>query len=85
MPFSSLPPALAGALQSRGYTAPTPVQAAVIEPEADARDLIVSAQTGSGKTVAFGLAIAAGTLTWTVVHARRVWTTPTYYVDPPGR
>ena len=34
---------------------------------------------------AFGLAIAAGTLTWTVVHARRVWTTPTYYVDPPGR
>ena len=58
MPFSSLPPILAQALAERGYVVPTPVQAAVIEPEAVGRDLIVSAQTGSGKTVAFGLAIA---------------------------
>ncbi|MFM6854654.1 MAG: DEAD/DEAH box helicase, partial [Sphingopyxis sp.] len=58
MPFSSLPPILAEALSARGYAAPTPVQAAVIEPEARGRDLIVSAQTGSGKTVAFGLAMA---------------------------
>ena len=58
MPFSKLPPALAEALVARGYSAPTPVQAAVLEPEAEARDLIVSAQTGSGKTVAFGLAMA---------------------------
>src|SRR5207253_2426454 len=35
-----------------------PVQAAVLEADAEGRDLIVSAQTGSGKTVAFGLAIA---------------------------
>ncbi len=35
-----------------------PVQAAVLEPDAAGRDLIVSAQTGSGKTVAFGLAMA---------------------------
>ena len=49
---------LAEALATRGYTAPTPVQAAVLEPEALGRDLIVSAQTGSGKTVAFGLAMA---------------------------
>ncbi len=34
---------------------------------------------------AFGLSIAAGTLTWTVVHARRVWTSALYYVDPPAR
>lgn len=34
---------------------------------------------------AFGLAIAVGTVAWTVVHARRVWTTQVYYVDPPGR
>jgi hypothetical protein len=33
----------------------------------------------------FGLAIAAGTLAWTVVHARRVWTAKLYYVDPPAR
>jgi ATP-dependent RNA helicase DeaD len=49
---------LAQTLATRGYAAPTPVQAAVLEPEAAGRDLIVSAQTGSGKTVAFGLAMA---------------------------
>jgi ATP-dependent RNA helicase DeaD len=58
MPFSRLPASLAEALSARGYAAPTAVQAAVIEPEANGRDLIVSAQTGSGKTVAFGLAFA---------------------------
>ena len=58
MPFSALPPVLSAALSARGYAAPTPVQAAVIEDDAQGRDLIVSAQTGSGKTVAFGLAMA---------------------------
>src|SRR6195952_84738 len=57
--FANVPPLLAEALSDHGYTAPTPVQAAVLEPEAEGRDLIVSAQTGSGKTVAFGLAMAA--------------------------
>ena len=56
-PFSGLPTALSAALTQRGYDALTPVQAAVIEPEARGRDLVVSARTGSGKTVAFGLAI----------------------------
>ncbi len=58
MAFQTLHPLLAEALTARGYAAPTPVQAAVLEPEAAGRDLIVSAQTGSGKTVAFGLAMA---------------------------
>ena len=58
MPFDNLPPVLAEPLAERGYAALTPVQAAVIAPEAQGRDLIVSAQTGSGKTVAFGLAMA---------------------------
>lgn len=58
MTFQNLPALLSEALAARGYAAPTPVQAAVLEPEADGRDLIVSAQTGSGKTVAFGLAMA---------------------------
>ena len=49
-------PALAAALAKRGYEALTPVQEAVLEQEE--ADLLVSAQTGSGKTVAFGLAIA---------------------------
>ncbi|HEV2594908.1 MAG TPA: DEAD/DEAH box helicase [Sphingomicrobium sp.] len=51
-------PALQRALDARGYTELTPVQSAVIAQEALGRDLVVSARTGSGKTVAFGLAIA---------------------------
>lgn len=58
MPFSTLPEPLAAALSARGYEAPTAVQAAVLTPDAEGRDLLVSAQTGSGKTVAFGLAMA---------------------------
>ena len=58
MAFQDLHPLLSEALTARGYVTPTPVQAAVLEPEAEGRDLIVSAQTGSGKTVAFGLAMA---------------------------
>jgi len=59
MPFSSLPAAISESLAARGYAEPTPVQAAVLQEEAAGRDLLVSAQTGSGKTVAFGVAIAA--------------------------
>lgn len=51
-------PALAAALTARGYDTLTPVQLSVLAPEAAERDLLVSAQTGSGKTVAFGIAIA---------------------------
>jgi ATP-dependent RNA helicase DeaD len=52
-------PALGRALTERNYDDPTPVQDAVLGTEAAGRDLLVSAQTGSGKTVAYGLAIAA--------------------------
>ncbi|PRD43386.1 helicase [Phyllobacterium phragmitis] len=55
---ASIAPALSGALAARGYTALTSVQTAVLAPEAEGADLLVSAQTGSGKTVAFGIAIA---------------------------
>lgn len=50
--------AIADALQERGYTTLTPVQEAVTKPELEGSDLLVSAQTGSGKTLGFGLAIA---------------------------
>ncbi len=49
---------LASALEKRGYTSLTPVQEAVLAEELAGRDALVSARTGSGKTVAFGLAIA---------------------------
>ena len=46
------------ALAKRAYTELTPVQKAVLDPYVADSDLLVSAQTGSGKTVAFGLAVA---------------------------
>ena len=49
---------LAQALALKGYEALTSVQDAVLAEGVAGRDLLVSAQTGSGKTVAFGLAIA---------------------------
>ena len=48
-----VPPALAEALATRGYETLTQVQSAVIAPELAGQDLLVSAQTGSGKTVAY--------------------------------
>jgi len=59
-PTTSAP--LARALAERNYDQPTPVQTAVLAAEAVDRDLLVSAQTGSGKTVAYGLAIATDLL-----------------------
>ncbi|MDC0738740.1 DEAD/DEAH box helicase [Cognatishimia sp. SS12] len=50
--------ALRDALDDRGYDTLTPVQQAVLDPELEGKDLLVSAQTGSGKTLGFGLAIA---------------------------
>ena len=58
MSFETLPAPLPDALTARGYAEPTAVQSAVPTPEAAGRDLLVSAQTGSGKTVAYGLALA---------------------------
>jgi len=58
MLFPRLNAALERALEARGYAEPTAVQAAVLATEADGRDLLVSARTGSGKTVAYGLAFA---------------------------
>ncbi|MBK8400998.1 DEAD/DEAH box helicase [Propionivibrio sp.] len=47
--------ALLTALTDSGYTEPTPVQAQAIPAALDGRDLMVSSQTGSGKTAAFML------------------------------
>ncbi|STZ00995.1 ATP-dependent RNA helicase rhlE [Moraxella lacunata] len=45
------------ALTKSGYTTPTPIQAGAIPHAIDGRDLLLSAQTGSGKTAAFVLPI----------------------------
>ena len=57
MPFSKLgisKPLLEGVL-AMGYTEPTPIQLRSIPPALEGRDLIASAQTGTGKTAAFAL------------------------------
>jgi ATP-dependent RNA helicase DeaD len=59
MSFPPVHPVLDAALTARGYLEPTAVQSAVLRTEAEGRDLLVSARTGSGKTVAFGLAAAS--------------------------
>src|SRR6202162_5356928 len=60
--FLSTNPPLVRALAERNYDRPTPVQTAVLADDAAGRDLLVSAQTGSGKTVAYGLATAKNLL-----------------------
>jgi len=56
---AELPPALLQALEARSYDLATPVQTAVLDPAAHGRDLLVSSQTGSGKTIAFGAALTS--------------------------
>ena len=59
--FSTLPlsPAQLANLDTLGYLAMTPVQAASLPDSLAGADLIVQAQTGSGKTAAFALALLA--------------------------
>jgi ATP-dependent RNA helicase DeaD len=50
-------PELAGALEKKGFERLTPVQEAVLAADLQGRDLRISSQTGSGKTVAIGLVL----------------------------
>jgi ATP-dependent RNA helicase DeaD len=54
---SILGPALAGALEKKGFQRLTPVQEAVLDDSLRGRDLRITSQTGSGKTVAIGFAL----------------------------
>ena len=54
--------ALSDALAEKGYKNLTAVQEAVSDSSLNDRDLLVSAQTGSGKTVGFGLAMSENLL-----------------------
>ncbi len=57
-PIAAIHPALASALAEKGYSQLTPVQMAITNEEYRDVDLLVSAQIGSGKTVAYSIAIA---------------------------
>ena len=50
-----LNPSILAALTEAGYTAPTPVQQQAVPAAIEGKDLLVSSQTGSGKTAAFML------------------------------
>ena len=58
-PFINIEEQIDANLKLRGYTELTSIQKAIIEKEITGRDAIVSAQTGSGKTIAFGLSIVS--------------------------
>ncbi|MEO7653312.1 MAG: DEAD/DEAH box helicase, partial [Bryobacteraceae bacterium] len=51
----SLSPILLGNLNKKGYSVPTPVQSKAIPPALAGHDLVATAQTGTGKTLAFCL------------------------------
>ena len=52
-----LAPVLLSALERAGFSEPTPIQAQAIAPQMEGRDILGVAQTGTGKTAAFGLPI----------------------------
>ena len=60
-PFEAVPEALRAPLEARGFESLTAVQRAVLEAEVQGRDLQISSQTGSGKTVALGFVAEART------------------------
>ena len=59
MKFSALQLAepIVRAVTDQGYTEPTPIQAGAIPPALQGRDILGTAQTGTGKTCAFALPI----------------------------
>lgn len=58
----SFPPTLSGNLKKAGYDTPTPVQIQMVPVGLTGRDVIASADTGSGKTVAFLLPVVVRAL-----------------------
>lgn len=64
------------AIEDLGYTAPTPIQEQTIPPMLEGHDLVGQAQTGTGKTAAFGIPLAE-TLDPRERHVQSIVLTPT--------
>lgn len=54
-----LPQQLLASLEAMKFTTPTPIQAQAIPPALEGKDILGSAQTGTGKTAAFGIPLVA--------------------------
>ena len=59
----NLSPLLAASLAKMNYTSPTPIQAKAIPLALQGRDIMGSAQTGTGKTAAFSIPLIQTLLT----------------------
>ena len=83
MPFKALNlhPHLVMATREIGYTEPTPIQSEAIPPALLGRDLIATAQTGTGKTAAFLLPILHQLLSLPRSTTRALIITPTQVDD----
>lgn len=66
---AGLPPSLVEALTRMGFETPTPIQSAAIPLALQGRDILGSAQTGTGKTGAFGIPLVNHLLTNTRANA----------------
>src|SRR5690348_2920439 len=77
--FDVLPlsPEVRKAIDTLGYSHPTPVQRAVFEPAVRGRNLVVQARTGTGKTAAFGLPIVDQLVKKAVANVQALILTPT--------
>src|SRR5690606_36594492 len=78
--FEGVPAPLRNAMSRRGFTSLTAVQKAVLDADLEDRDLRISSQTGSGKTVALGLVLAKA-----LSSATRQGRAPTALVITPTR
>ncbi len=56
---AALPPSLTRSIARMGFTTPTPIQAQAIPHALQGRDILGTAQTGTGKTAAFGIPMIA--------------------------
>ncbi len=67
-----LSPDILRALEEKGYTTPTPIQAQAIKPILAGKDVLAAAQTGTGKTAGFILPIIEKLLQGSNVKANSV-------------
>ena len=81
-PFALIPAPLRTTMAKRGFTALTDVQSAVLTADATTHDLRISSRTGSGKTVAIGLALGERLI---ATAGRRDLPGPTTLVIAPTR